>query len=160
MHSIQFNSNFNSMTLLALQLQVQIDQIFRKYTKKFLAEQTAVNWMLWLMCFSNKTIFFLLKLMLKYPIKIRKNAYATVVMKPCVTMHVHLSTATPTPGKRTGNKPPRSSFLCLLNVLQHEQTHIHTHFLDSSVQKFTGGLPIRHIETHTFPLLFLFLSFW
>lgn len=44
----------------------------------------------------------------------------------CVTTHVHLYTAASTPGKRTRNKSPRSSFLRLIIVLQQEQTHVHS----------------------------------
>lgn len=105
-------------------------------------------------CFDNKKLLFLLILIIKY-FKIWKTSNASVT-KSYVTMCVHLFTATPTPGKRTGNKPPCSSFLCLLNVQQHN-TNTFTHFLDNSVPKFTNSLPLKHAH---YLSLSVFLVVW
>lgn len=64
-------------------------------------------------------------------------------------MHVHLSTLTPTPGMRTGNKPPQSSFICP-PLCSTAFTNTRSHLLDKSVPKFTERFATGK-HTHTLP---------
>lgn len=111
--------------------------------------------------------FFLCDMMSKYLIQIWKTwktSYATVVMKSCVTLH--LSTATPTPGKRTGNKRPCSSFeqthtlgLFFTGVHRRFATKTHTKrpCLSGRVIKCWVTTSTHHVLTYFSNLPFVFL---
>lgn len=75
----------------------------------------------------------------------------------CVTTHVHLYTAASTPGKRTRNKSPRSSFLRLIIVLQQEQTHLHllSGWFCNHVHRWFPTKTHWKKNTHTHTYLFL-----